>query len=36
MLRRLLLASAPALMFPSIARAADDEIKIGNIMRNML
>jgi len=32
MLRRSLLASAPAFLFPSIARAADDEIKIGNIM----
>jgi ABC-type branched-subunit amino acid transport system substrate-binding protein len=32
MLRRSLLGSAPVLMFPSIARAADDEIKIGNIM----
>jgi branched-chain amino acid transport system substrate-binding protein len=32
MLRRSLLAAAPALAFPSIARAADDEIKIGNIM----
>src|SRR5216684_6347868 len=32
MLRRSLLASVPAFLFPSIARAADDEIKIGNIM----
>ncbi len=32
MLRRSLLGSAPVLMFPSIAHAADDEIKIGNIM----
>ena len=32
MLRRSLLAAAPAFLFPSIARAADDEIKIGNIM----
>jgi hypothetical protein len=32
MLRRSLLASAGAFLFPSIARTADDEIKIGNIM----
>ena len=32
MLRRSLLAAAPAFLFPSIARAANDEIKIGNIM----
>jgi ABC-type branched-subunit amino acid transport system substrate-binding protein len=32
MLRRSMLAAAPALVFPSITRAAGDEIKIGNIM----
>ena len=32
MRRRLLLAAVPALAMPSIARASDEEVRVGNIM----